>query len=281
MLVRSRRRPLVGLAVCMALVAGVAADARAAPIRLDIDATSTLRLDSVARVAREGLQDGVRGQVDVEVLNSRGRFGTNPPAPSFDTGLGTLVGAEIALEVAIPVTAFAVVVGGSTGTASASVRATPTVFVAGLGSASSDGVLVRHTLASSDVAAFCDTATAPPSDEVACTDRQSLTLLAGTPFRWSFSGDALSAFLGGGVQIGVLTDLELLSGESGADAFRVGGFTNSVSNSGDSARGTLRVSYIYEPHRAVAEPSGWILVITGMLMLWVRKRQPPQRKSIA
>lgn len=279
MLIRSRRRPLAGLAVWMAMVAGMAVDARAAPIRLDLDATSTLRQDSVARVAREGLPDGVAGQVDVEILNSRSRFGTNPPAPSFDTGLGTLVGAEIALDVAIPVTAFAVIDRGSTGTASASVRATPTVFVAGLATGGSDGVLVRETLASTDIAAFCDASTAPPSD-VACVDQQSLTLLAGTPFRWSFSGDALAAFLGGGVQIGVLMDLELLSGESGADAFRVGGFTNSASSSVASPRGSLRVSYIYEPHASVPETSGSILVITGLVMLWARQRQFLQKKSI-
>ena len=279
MLIRSRRRPLAGLVVCMAMVAGMAVDARAAPIRLDLDATSTLRQDSVARVAREGLPDGVAGQVDVEILNSRSRFGTNPPAPSFDTGLGTLVGAEIALDVAIPVTAFAVIDLGSTGTASASVRATPTVFVTGLATGGSDGVLVRETLASSEIAAFCDAATAPPSD-VACVDQQSLTLLAGTPFRWSFSGDALAAFLGGGVQIGVLMDLELLTGESGADAFRVGGFTNSASSSVASPRGSLRVSYIYEPHASVPETSGSILVITGLAMLWARQRQRLQKKSI-
>ncbi len=280
MLIRSRRRPLAGLAVCLAMVAGMAVDARAAPIRLDLDATSTLRQDSVARVARDGLPDGVAGQVDVEILNSRSRFGTNPPAPSFDTGLGTLVGAEIALDVAIPVTAFAVIDRGSTGTASASVRATPTVFVTGLATGGSDGVLVRETLASSEIAAFCDAATAPPSDDVACEAQQSLTLLAGTPFRWAFAGDALAAFLGGGVQIGVLMDLELLTGESGADAFRVGGFTNSASSSVASPRGSLRVSYIYEPHASVPETSGSILVITGLVMLWARQRQFLQKKSI-
>lgn len=280
MFVRSRRRALVGFSVCIALVSGVTVGASAAPIRLDLDASSTLAQNSVARVAREGLPDGVRGQVDIEVLNSRSRFGTNPPAPSFDTGLGTLVGAEIALDVAIPVTAFALIDSGSTGTASASVRATPTVFVVGLATGGPDGVLVRETLASTDIAVHCDTATAPPSDDAACMGRRSLTLLAETPFMWSFSGDALSAFLGGGLQIGVLMDLELLSGESGADSFRVGGFTNSVSSSGDSPRGTLTVSYIYEPHRSVPEPSGSVLVLTGMVMLWARKRQSLQKESI-